>query len=140
MNADLDSQVHQPPVVFYDGVCGLCNRWIDFLFRHDRLRRLKFAPLQGTTASQTLPGGARMNPDSVVLWEPAGVYEKSDAVWRILCALPFPWPCCGWAIRLVPRFLRNWGYELIAKRRYRWFGKMESCRLPNSEERAQFLP
>lgn len=140
MDADSRSPVRQDPVVFYDGVCGLCNRWIDFLFRHDRQRRLKFAPLQGTTASQTLPGGARLNPDSVVLWEGAGTYEKSDAVWRILCNLPFPWPCCGWALRLVPRFLRNWGYDVIARRRYRWFGKTESCRLPTPEERAQFLP
>ncbi|HBH52388.1 MAG TPA: thiol-disulfide oxidoreductase [Planctomycetaceae bacterium] len=132
--------VPRPPIVFYDGVCGLCNHWIDFLLRQDRDQRLQYAPLQGTTAAQTLPGGAQQQPESVILWDGHTLHERSDAVWRMLCLLPFPWPCCGWALRMVPGFLRNLGYKLVARNRYRWFGRKETCRMPTPAERALFLP
>lgn len=128
------------PVIFFDGVCGLCNRWVDFVLAHDRRRVFRFAALQGETARDWL----RIAPDeplnSVVLCDPKGAHRKSDAIWRMLLAIGGIWSVPGWLLRLTPRPVRNWGYDVVARNRYRWFGKKEACRLPTPDERARFLP
>jgi predicted DCC family thiol-disulfide oxidoreductase YuxK len=134
-------------VVLYDGVCGLCSRLVAFLLPRDRARRLRFAPLQGPFAAAALrrhgvtpPEG---DPDSIVLVEEAGtpaerLVFRSSAALRILGALPGVWP----ALRLllaVPRPLRDWVYDRVAKRRYRLFGKLDACAVPSPETRSRFL-
>jgi predicted DCC family thiol-disulfide oxidoreductase YuxK len=128
------------PVIFFDGVCGLCNHWIDFVLARDKRRVFQFAPLQGETARDWL----KLSPDdslnSVVLFDASGIHRKTDAIWRMLLQLGGVWRLAGWLLRLVPRPIRNWGYDFVARHRYRWFGKKESCRLPTPDERARFLP
>lgn len=128
----------QPPIVFFDGVCGLCNRFVDFLIRKDRAEVLRFSPLQGETARQVLgaPGEASMN--SVVLVEGDRVFVKSTAALRIFCRLGGVWSLL-WIFRWVPVPVRDGVYEWIAKNRYRLFGKKDTCRIPSPEERARFL-
>lgn len=127
-------------VIFFDGVCGLCNHWIDFLLARDRKRLFHFAPLQGETARDWLKLAPDESLNSVVLFDAQGIHRKTDAVWRMLVQLGGAWRVAGWLLRLVPRPVRNLGYDFVARHRYRWFGKKESCRLPTPDERARFLP
>ena len=127
------------PIVFFDGVCGLCNSSVDFVLRHDRLGRMRFAPLQGTTAGQLLPPTDRENLGSLVLWSDGRAYRRSTAVVRILWMLGGWWTLAAMLLWLIPAPLRNSGYRIIAALRYRLFGKTESCRLPTLDERRRFL-
>ena len=128
------------PVLFFDGVCGLCNRAVDFVLRHDHHARLRLCPLQSSTAERLLaPRG--VNParlETLVLLEGEHLWERSDAVLRMLNLLGRPW---SWfqGFRVIPRPLRDWLYNRIAASRYRLFGRRESCRLPSADERARFL-
>lgn len=139
MSAPLRSQT-PPAVVYFDGACGMCNGAVDFILRRDRQRRFRFAPLQGQTSAErlNLPPGDLLR--SIVYEDGTGQYQKSDAVWRILVRLGGFWACVGWMLRLIPRPLRNWGYGLLGRNRYRLFGRKDSCRVPTREERALFLP
>jgi predicted DCC family thiol-disulfide oxidoreductase YuxK len=125
-------------VIFFDGVCNLCNGFVDFLLSRDESRRFLFASLQGETAQAKLPKQAE-SLKSVVLWTQGKAWEKSDAVLRILPQLGGPWRLIS-LFRFTPRFLRDWVYDRIAANRYRLFGRRESCRLPSPEEKARFLP
>lgn len=127
------------PVIFFDGVCGLCNAWVDFVLARDTRHRFRFGPLQGETAREwlKLPPDAAL--DSVTLVDTGGTYRKSAAVSRILIGLGGLWFLCGWLLWLIPRPLRDWGYDFVARRRYRWFGKKETCRLPTPAERERFV-
>ncbi len=125
-------------IVFFDGVCGLCNRFVDRLLRVDRKRVLRFAPLQGRTAQERLPAGMADALESVVYLRDGAVIQRSDAALWILIDLG------GWRVMyrgffIVPRFVRDAVYDWIARNRYRWFRKYETCRLPTPEERARFL-
>ena len=132
--------LHLEPVIFFDGVCGLCNRWVDFVLAHDRRCVFRFAPLQGATARDWLQITPDQPLNSVVLVDGNGIHRKSDAIWRMLLRLGWFWRVSGWLLRLTPRPMRNWGYDFVARNRYRWFGKKEACRLPSPDERTRFLP
>jgi predicted DCC family thiol-disulfide oxidoreductase YuxK len=128
-----------PPVLFFDGVCGLCNRFVDLLLREDRGRVLRFAPLQGRTARERLPAALTAQVGTVVLLDGDGVHTRSDAILRALALLggqPRALAWMGWA---VPRPVRDFFYEAIARQRYRWFGRRDACRLPTPQERERFL-
>lgn len=132
--------VAEHPIVFFDGVCGLCNRAVEFIIRHDAAGVFRFAPLQGQTACGALPPEWTRSLGTLVLWDGRGRHRRSAAVVRILWRLPGAWRWLGTLLWLVPLPVRNLGYRLIAATRYRWFGKKESCRLPSPDERGRFLP
>lgn len=127
------------PVIFFDGVCGLCDRFVNFIMARDHNRRFLFAPLQGTTAGKllNLPDDATF--DSVVLWNDGKMFQKSPAVVRIFWKLGGIWRVLGALLWVIPRPLRNVGYSLVARWRYRLFGKNEVCRMPKPDERERFL-
>lgn len=125
-------------IVFFDGVCGLCNSTVNFLLDRDRHLALHFAPLQGETARSLLSDGAR-DLNSIAFLEGGRVYRHSTAIVRILDALPQPWPILGGCLWLVPSPIRNLGYSLVARFRYRLFGKHETCRMPTPEDRERML-
>jgi predicted DCC family thiol-disulfide oxidoreductase YuxK len=135
-----EAEAGTTPVIFFDGVCGLCNRFIDFVIRRDRGAVFRFAPLQGETARGRLPDSDVREINTMVLWEEQGVFRKSTAAVRILIRLGGVWRVIGGALRLVPRPLRDAGYSLVARYRYAIFGKKETCRMPTPAERARFLP
>jgi predicted DCC family thiol-disulfide oxidoreductase YuxK len=128
------------PIIFFDGVCGLCNRTVDALLRADRMRVFRFAPIQGETAKRLLPP---LEDDplawSIVYLDQAGVHTKSDAALAIARRLGGVSAVFAAVLGLVPRPLRDAVYMWIARNRYRWFGKRDSCRVPSPEERAVFL-
>jgi predicted DCC family thiol-disulfide oxidoreductase YuxK len=130
----------EAPIIFFDGVCGLCNRFIDFVISRDRAAVFRFAPLQGETARERLPEADVRDINTMVLWEEQGVFRKSTAAARILIRLGGIWRLLGFAVRLMPRPLRDFGYSLVARYRYAIFGKKETCRMPTPAERGRFLP
>lgn len=125
-------------IIFFDGVCVLCNGFVDFVMKRDLERIFRFAPLQGETAKGTLPGEVSRNLSTVVLWSQGQTFLRSDAALMILQQLGGIYSLCrlGW---IFPQFIRDAVYVMIASRRYSWFGKRDSCRLPTAEERARFL-
>ena len=130
------------PVVLFDGVCNLCNGSVQFIIDRDRAGVFRFAPLQSDLAATMLAslGHAhdRETLDSVLLVEEGRVYERSDAALRIARRLSFPWSLVSLSL-VVPRFLRDGVYRVVAKNRYRWFGQAAECRVPTPELRARFL-
>lgn len=129
-----------PPLVLYDGVCGLCSRSVRFLIKRDRDRVLRFAPLQGETAARMRERFPQIPAtlESVVFIEDDRVHLRSKAFLHVSRYLTRPWRW-GWYFRWMPGFLLDLGYRLIARFRYRIWGKSDTCELPAPEERARFL-
>ena len=130
----------QRPIIFFDGVCGMCNAFVNLIMRVDRKKTFLFAPLQGSTATAMLPPqGADPQAWSMIYVDEAGRHDQSDASLEVYRRLGGVWGLLG-LMRHVPRSLRNPVYRVIARNRYRWFGKRETCRIPTADERARFLP
>jgi len=138
-------------VVYFDGVCNLCNRFVDFLVRIDRARVLRYAPIQGETARargiydaarEPVPGSIVVQRDVVqrdVAEQDGERWTESDAVIRIFTHVGGIWSAAA-ILRVVPRTLRNAVYRTVARNRYRIFGRRDTCRVPSDEEKALFLP
>ncbi|HQV74220.1 MAG TPA: DCC1-like thiol-disulfide oxidoreductase family protein [Flavobacteriales bacterium] len=127
------------PIVFFDGYCGLCNGFVDRLLIWDKDHTLRFSPLQGDTAGRILPAPLRQDLGTVVLAVDDQIHTRSSAALRTLMLLGGGWKLAA-VFLLVPPFLRNAVYDLIARNRYQWFGKHDACRIPSHEERSLFLP
>tara|TARA_Y100000590_G_scaffold323369_1_gene366483 strand:+ start:210632 stop:211027 length:396 start_codon:yes stop_codon:yes gene_type:complete len=130
--------VHKP-ILFFDGVCSLCNGFIDFLFRWDEKEQFTVASLQGNTAQEKLPVEYTRDLDTFVLYIDGEIYVRSTAVLMVIKKLPFPWNFLGYIGMIFPKVIRDFVYKRIANNRYLMFGKKDSCRLPTPEERARFL-
>lgn len=127
-------------VVLFDGVCNLCAGVVRFVARRDPHARFRFASLQSDAARALLAsaGAPSPLPDSIVLLEDGRVFVESDAALRIARGLRFPWPLLA-SLLALPRFVRDPAYRVVARRRYRWFGRKDSCMVPTPELRARFL-
>ena len=132
-------QTEYESIVFFDGVCGLCNSTIDFLLSRDRKASLKFAPLQGTTAEQLVPEDVRQQLSTFVFADRGQLFYRSAAFVRILLRLGGIWRTIGAGLWLIPWPIRDLGYRVVSRLRYQLFGKRETCRMPTAEERARFL-
>jgi predicted DCC family thiol-disulfide oxidoreductase YuxK len=128
----------QTPIVFFDGVCGLCNRAVDFILVEDPDSRFRFAPVQGEKAA-SIDDPAVRSGASMALQDGDTLYTKSDAVLRIAAGLGGIWRVFSW-LSVLPRPLRDGVYFGVQKCRYTVFGKRETCRLPSQEERSRFYP
>ena len=126
-------------IVFFDGVCGLCNHTVDFLLKRDRRGVLKFAPLQGETAAEILPEEVREDLNTFVFADHGDLHYRSSAMARILMRLGGIWWPAGALLWLIPSPIRNVAYRIVSRLRYRLFGRKESCRMPTPEERDRFL-
>ena len=128
------------PVILFDGVCNLCNGAVRFVLRRERLRRFAFAPLQSAAATALLARHASSGalPDSIVLVDAAGLHTRSSAALRIARQLRFPWMLLAAGL-VVPRPIRDAVYDVIARRRYRWFGRQQACMVPSDDVRDRFL-
>jgi len=160
------SPTPRSPVILFDGLCNLCDSAVGWIVDHDRRGTFRFASLQSDIARELLSkagaaqGGATSDgkpsplplsrrergeeqnaavPDSIVLIDEQGeTHMRSDAAIRIARGLGFPWSLAA-VFTIVPRPLRDWLYRLVARNRYRWYGRRESCRVPTAAERARFL-
>jgi len=128
-----------PLVVLFDGECKLCNRSVNIILRIDRTGRLNMASLQSEYGRRILEDhGLKSDPmDSMMLLEGERLTVKSTAVIRISKYLGGAWPLCIVALA-VPRFIRDFIYDIIAKNRYRWFGKYDTCPLPDPKFENRF--
>jgi predicted DCC family thiol-disulfide oxidoreductase YuxK len=129
------------PLLLYDGTCGLCDRSVQFVLRRDRAGRFRFAALQSEPARR-LVAELELDPeavDSMILVDERGVASReSTGALRTAARLGWPWRALAAGL-VVPRVLRDPVYRFIAKRRFRWFGEVEACRLPGVGERERFL-
>jgi len=136
----LTSEPGRHPLVLFDGVCGMCNRAVDFVLARDRADVFRFAALQSAAgqAALTRHGLSADYSDSMVLIVGERCYRYSSASLEILRRLGLPWALL-WPLVLVPPPLRDLVYDFVAAHRYRWFGKLEACRVPTAEQRVRFL-
>lgn len=126
-------------VVLFDGVCSLCNASVDFIIKRDHAKHFRFASLQSEAAQKALASHSQVvTLDSIVLIENDQVFSESTAALRIARHLGWMWASL-YVLIIVPRIFRDPLYRLIARNRYRWFGKRDTCRIPTSEERTLFL-
>jgi len=126
--------------ILFDGVCNLCNGFVQFVIGRDPHARFRFAALQSTAAASLLrdAGVTAPLPDSIVLVQGGRVYTRSTAALRVARGPRLPLPLC-YACIIVPRFIRDRVYDVIAAHRYRWFGRRDSCMLPTPELERRFL-
>jgi predicted DCC family thiol-disulfide oxidoreductase YuxK len=128
------------PVVLFDGVCNFCNGSVNFLISNDREKKLRFAPLQSEAGQALLQknGLPTENFGSFVLIHQGRVYQQSTAALQLISFLPWywQWAKAGW---ILPRFIRDSIYNLIARNRYKWFGKKDACMVPAPDLKERFL-
>lgn len=126
-------------IIFFDGVCGLCNGFIDFLMTIDKSRQFHFSPLQSEFAQKKLPANFTSDLKSVIYIDHENkMYSKSEAVLRILYDIGGLWKI-SMIGNFLPKKIMNGAYDMIAANRYKVFGKKETCRMPTPEERKRFL-
>lgn len=139
------SQLEGRPVLLFDGVCVFCNRTVQFLIRHDREAVLRFVPLESPLGQNLLAHfNAQQGPEGVILitnalTPSARLSRRTEAFSDTLQLLPAPWNTVGRTLRLIPRPLREWGYTLFARHRYRLFGRHPTCPLPSPDQRSKIL-
>ncbi|MGA2649017.1 MAG: DCC1-like thiol-disulfide oxidoreductase family protein [Terracidiphilus sp.] len=137
-------------LVVFDGHCGFCNRTVRWFLRHDHEDRLRFVASDSPKVSELLARhgfgtqGSELGPETVVVVrDPGGakerVFTRSEAAREILNELPQPWRVAGILFGWIPRPLRDLGYRLVARWRYRIWGRLESCPIPTAAERMRFL-
>jgi predicted DCC family thiol-disulfide oxidoreductase YuxK len=128
-------------ILYYDGVCALCNGFVRFLLRFDREGHISFAPLQGATAKHTLPPSVVQGLKTMAFRNREGVITfESDAVVASLEELGGRWGVWAGLLSRCPRLIRNGVYRLVSQTRYQLFGKYDVCPLPPPDARARFLP
>lgn len=134
-------------VIFFDGVCNLCNASVNFVIDRDAKGEFKFAALQSEYANQQLkkagliadlPAQDALALDSIVLLENGSWYTKSTAALRIARRLDGAWPLV-YSFVIVPKFIRDRIYAWIARKRYNWFGRLDACKIPTPELRTRFI-
>jgi predicted DCC family thiol-disulfide oxidoreductase YuxK len=127
-------------IILFDGVCNFCNASVNFVIRRDKHDRFRFAPLQ-SAVGQALQEQYRLDPaalDTFILVENGQAYGKSTAALKVARRLGFP-VNMTYGLMIVPRFLRDAVYSLVAKNRYKWFGKKETCMVPDERVRRKFI-
>jgi predicted DCC family thiol-disulfide oxidoreductase YuxK len=125
------------PIVLFDGVCNLCSVAVNWIIDRDHRRVFRFASLQSEVARELLAQCGPV-PDSIVLIDEAGIHYRSTAALRIARRLGFPWSMAIVA-RVLPLSIRDAIYRWIARNRYSWFGRTETCRIPTPERASRFL-
>ena len=127
-------------IVLFDGVCNFCNDRINFIIKHDTKDYFRFAALQSDIGKKILPHHGILIPDldTFILVEGGKTYDRTTAALRIAKHLDGLWPAM-YVFIIVPPFLRDLVYKVIAKNRYKWWGEKESCMIPTPEVRLKFL-
>lgn len=129
------------PVLYFDGVCNLCNNSVQFVIRHDKTNRFLFASLQsaaGRKVTDNIKAEQGVTPDSLILFYNGRYYFKSDAAMQTAKLLGGAWKLFVMLV-IVPRFIRNIVYDKIAKNRYIWFGRRDECMIPTPALKKRFL-
>lgn len=128
------------PILLFDGVCNLCNGFVQFIIKRDTKGFFRFTSLQSDIGQQLMQdhGFPTDELNTVILIKEGKLYTHSDAPLQIVRHLPFPWPVLS-VFALVPKVLRDRIYNWVARNRYRWYGKKDQCMVPTPELKARFL-
>ncbi|MEM0941333.1 MAG: DCC1-like thiol-disulfide oxidoreductase family protein [Bacteroidota bacterium] len=128
------------PILFFDGVCNLCNDSVKFVIRHDKNDFFRFASLQSNIVKELLPEHLTKENDlqSIVLLENGEIYEKSTAALLVAKKLSGLWPIL-YVFIIIPKVVRDVIYDFIARNRYRWFGRKDQCMIPSPEMKLRFI-
>lgn len=126
------------PIIFFDGVCGLCNGFVDFVMKIDQQEKIYFSPLQSKTAEELLDAKYIINMNTIVFIHNEIIATKSDAVIAALKTVGGVWGLVC-VFKIFPKSFRDLCYDVVSRNRYRLFGKRETCRLPTKSERERFL-
>ncbi|MFL5762297.1 MAG: thiol-disulfide oxidoreductase DCC family protein [Bacteroidia bacterium] len=136
----MPEQADHTAIVLFDGICNFCDNSINRIIRHDKKNHFRFAALQsesGKKLSQQY-GIDTSQTDSIILIEDGKAYTRSSAILRITKNMNRLYPLL-YGLLVIPPFIRNAVYDLVARNRYKWFGKKESCMVPTAEVRNKFL-
>jgi predicted DCC family thiol-disulfide oxidoreductase YuxK len=141
LQENIVKQIHEgKSIILFDGICNFCNSSVNFIIDRDGNDNFRFASIQsdeGNTLIKNL-GVDILKNDSIILIEGGKYYLHSSAALRITKKLSGFWKL-GYIFVIIPPFIRDFFYKIIAKNRYKWFGRKEACRIPAPEERAKFL-
>ena len=133
--ADIIDLSYQHPIIFFDGVCHLCDGTVQKLLKWDESKLLRFATLQFAAEKHLFETSA----DSIILLYRGQIFQKSHAVIQILSLLGGRYRLLAMVLKVFPQRIRDFGYDMIAKYRYRWFGKYDTCMLPDENLKVRFL-
>ena len=128
-------------LILFDGVCNLCNSSVTYVIKHDKTDTFMFAPLQSDAGKAIIETYQidTTKTDSILLYsEEHGLKIKSSAALAIASKLGFPRNLMS-IFYIMPPFIRNWGYDFVAKNRYKWYGKKDACMIPTPELKQKFL-
>jgi predicted DCC family thiol-disulfide oxidoreductase YuxK len=140
-----DSSVPQfaddKPIIVFDGVCVLCSGWFHFVLRHDCSEQFRFVIAQSPLGQALYRhyGLDAVDFETNMVIADGKLHVKLDTLAAVMGRLPMPWPLLATAIRLLPSFFARFLYEGIARNRYRWFGRTETCLIPSPELRSRFI-
>ena len=129
-------------IILFDGVCNLCNMMVNFVIERDKKDDFRFVALQSETGISILKkiGLYDKNIDSIVLYEPGVAYfYKANAALEIAKSMGGIYSILGYVLNILPDSILNFGYDFIAKNRYKWFGKEDACMIPTAELQSKFL-
>ncbi len=134
------SNYNQHKIILFDGVCNLCNSSVTFVIQRDKKDVFRFAALQEEPGASLLEkyGIDASETDSIILIDSDKAYTKSTAALKIAKNLGGAYPLL-YGFMIIPKCIRNWVYDYVAKNRYKWYGKKESCMIPTPELRSKFL-
>jgi predicted DCC family thiol-disulfide oxidoreductase YuxK len=132
--------MEQQPIILFDGVCNFCNSAVNFTLKRNKKANIRFAPLQSEAGQKLLQqyNLPVSDMESFVFIENSKAYQRSTAALKVCPHLRGLWPL-SYGLIIVPRFIRDGIYNWIAKNRYKWFGRQQSCMIPTPEVRARFL-
>ena len=127
-------------VILFDGECLLCNSWVQWLIKRDKKEIFSFCPLQTPKGQKIIQqfGAPIAHLDTVILIEEQHAFIKSSAVIRILRRLPYPYKA-GFLFISIPRPIRDWCYDFVAQRRFKWWGRKDQCMVPEANQTKRFL-
>ena len=131
---------NHPHIIFFDGYCNLCSGVVQFIIKKEKTNTFKFASLQSDIAKEILSTASKKikNADSIIYYKNGKFYYKSSAALQLALMLQYPWPL-AFVFWIVPFFIRDFFYDIVAKYRYKWFGKKDACMLPTPQLKAKFL-
>ncbi|HZM20583.1 MAG TPA: thiol-disulfide oxidoreductase DCC family protein [Anaerolineales bacterium] len=136
-----EKEIKQQKIILFDGVCNLCNGSVIFILEREKQLIFQFASIQSETGKELLEW-CRLPKDfnqAVILIDEGKIYLGSTAALKIGQYLNFPWSILSYLGLVVPRFIRDWVYNQIARHRYQWFGKRDMCMIPTESLRARFI-
>jgi predicted DCC family thiol-disulfide oxidoreductase YuxK len=125
-------------IIFFDSECMLCNASVQWILMHEKKHDVQFAPLHGVTFKK-LPIERQHLPDSILVWKENSLHMKTSAIIHVLQGMGGKWNILSRLMRIIPYFLSNSIYDIIARKRYVWFGRTAECMLMKGPMKHRFL-